>query len=399
MTPAFEIRNNLHWVGVKHQNLEIFDELFPTRNGSTYNAYLIQGSEKTVLIDTAKKLFQDEFLEKVKGLVPLDRIDAVVINHTEPDHSGSLGALLDVNPDLEVYCSRPAANFLTQIFNRPMNIKTVADGESLDLGGRTLQFILAPYLHWPDTMFTYLPEEKILFPCDGFGAHHCPAEGMYNDEVADFHEDFAHYFDTIMRPFKDKILEAIAKIDPLEIEMICPSHGPILREDPWAAVNDYRKWSTPEETSGVPKALVVVLSPHGNTRTMAGKVVEGLEQEGVEVELLSLVEAQPDELRAAYERNDALIVGTPTINRDAPPSVWNALALLTLSAPKGRTAAVFGSFGWSGEAVGLIEERLKGLKFNLAAEGLRYRFRPDENDLSQCTALGQKVALALLGQR
>lgn len=393
MANTAEICSNVHWVGARHPDLTVFDELFPTRRGTTYNSYLVQGADKVALIDTVKESFGDEFLTKVASIVPLAKIDLVVVNHAEPDHSGALGRLLDENPDITVCCSRAGAKFLEQLYERPLNTRVVSEGEEIDLGGKTLRFILAPFLHWPDTMFTHLPEDGLLFSCDAFGAHYC-GNGLYNDEVGAFSAEFAFYFDTIMRPFKDKIREAVAKVEGLELSMICPSHGPILRKDPMAAIASYRKWATVPENER-PRALLIVLSPHGNTRTMASAVREGLEAEGVEVIVKSLVDSADEEIRDELERSDLLLVGSPTINRDAPPPVWRALSLLSSVTPGGKLGAVFGSYGWSGEAVKLIEERLKGVKYRLVADGLCLRFRPTAEDITACREFGRSAARAL----
>ena len=231
MSNTAEICSNVHWVGARHPELTVFDELFPTRRGTTYNAYLVQGSEKIALIDTVKEMFSEEYLDKVGSIVPLEKIDLVVVNHAEPDHSGALGALLERNPDVTICCTRPGAKFLEELYERPLNTRVVSDGEEIDLGSKTLRFYMAPFLHWPDTMFTYLPEDAILFSCDAFGAHFC-GPGLYNDEVGAFSSEFAFYFDTIMRPFKDKIREAVAKVEGLDLSMICPSHGPLFRNYP-----------------------------------------------------------------------------------------------------------------------------------------------------------------------
>jgi flavorubredoxin len=397
MNDTVEIRPDVWWLGARHPQLQVFDELFPTRHGTTYNAYLVRGTQKTALIDTVKAPFTEEYLEKLRRLTPIERIDLVVVNHTEPDHSGALGRLLELNPEITVCCTRPGENFLRELFDGKMRTRVVADGEELDLGGRRLRFILAPSLHWPDTMFTYLPEEAILFPCDAFGAHFCPPQGLYNDEVPDFSAEFAFYFDTIMRPFKEKIREAVAKVEPLDIRLVCPSHGPILRREPKAAIAAYGRWSAAPPASDRKRVLLVTLSPHGNTRAMAAAVRQGLEEVGLEVAEFPLTDTPAATLRDELERADALLVGTPTINRDAPPPVWHALALLSTVTPKGKTAAVFGSYGWSGEAVKLVEERLRGLKYTLAAPGLAFRFHPTEADIAACRQFGRTVGEALAG--
>ena len=279
MSEIVEIASGIHWVGAKHPELEVFDDLFPTHNGTTYNSYLVRGSVKTALIDTVKAPFTEAFLAKVEKLLPLEQVDVVVINHTEPDHSGALAALLERNPNITVYITKAGENFLKQLINAPFKAHVVADGEELDLGGRTLRFVLAPYLHWPDTMFTYLVEDQILFPCDAFGAHYC-ATRLFDDEIADFSADFHVYFDCIMRPFKDKALAAIAKIRGERIEVICPSHGPVLRSDPWKYIGYYEEWCRPKNDGR--KIVIFYLSPHHNTEKMAAAVAKGAAVPGVE---------------------------------------------------------------------------------------------------------------------
>ena len=391
-----EVTNNVFWVGVRHPDLEIFDELFPTHNGTTYNAYVVRGEQKTALIDTVKAPFTDEFFAKVEEAVGLDQIDLVVINHTEPDHSGALARLLEKRPDLPVYCSRPAQNFLSQLLNKPINAHVVSDGDEIDLGGRTLRFILAPYLHWPDTMFTYLVEDAVLFPCDGFGAHYC-ASKLFDDEIPDFSHDFHFYFDCIMRPFKDKVRAAVAKVDELELKLICPSHGPIRRIDPKAVVDSYRRWSALPPEQANPRALMLTLSAHGNTHSMAKAMREELEEKNFNVVELRLCEMRDSDLRDELELADLVLIGVSTINRDAPPQAWHALSLFSLVTPKAKIAAAFGSFGWSGEAVKLVEERLKGLRFKLPVPALTVRFAPTEENLQECREFAGQLATHVVG--
>jgi len=394
MTQGQQIISGVDWVGVRHPDLKIFDEIFPTHNGTTYNAYLVRGLNKTALIDTVKEPFTEEFLAKLEAAGGLDRIDLVVINHTEPDHSGALRHLLARRPDLPVYCTKPAQNFLAQLLNAPFNAQLVSDGMEVDLGGRTLRFLLAPYLHWPDTMFTYLVEDAVLFPCDAFGAHYCPRL-LFDDEIPDFSQDFLFYFDCIMRPFKDKVREAVAKVEKLPLQLICPSHGPLLRRNPQAVVDAYRRLSALPPASAKPRAVMLTLSSHGNTRQMAAAVREGVESRGFEVLEMRLCDLRDGDLRDELELADLVLVGTATINRDAPPQVWHALSLFSLVTPKAKFAAVFGSFGWSGEAVKMVEERLRGLRFKLAAPSLTLRFRPTDDDLVACRKFGEEAAQAV----
>ncbi len=393
-----EVSSSVKWVGVRHPDLEFFDDLFPTHNGTTYNSYLVQGRDKTVLIDCVKEKFSDEFFANIEQCLPLKDIDAVVVNHTEPDHSGALGRLVELNPEIVVYCSRPAANFLKQLVHKPLNIEVIEDGQELDLGGKTLRFISAPFLHWPDTIFTYLVEDHTLFSCDAFGAHYCPKEYLFDDQIADFSADFHLYFDCIMRPFKDKIRLALTKIENLQIDMVCPSHGPIRRLTHADAIHAYRRWSALPPEGEKPKAVLAVLSSHGNTRKMADIINKTLATRGFDVQEFSLCGMRDDDYRDALEQADVVVFGSPTIQRDAPPHVWHALSLLSTVTLKSRWAAVFGSFGWSGEAPGMIEGRLAGLKFKLAAESLTCRFTPTEEVFAACSSMADQIADTVLAE-
>lgn len=391
MKNCIQVADKLHWVGVRHPDLKVFDDLFPTHNGTTYNSYLIQGEKLTVLIDTVKEPFSEEFFSKVAEQIPPEKIDAVVVSHTEPDHSGALVHLLDKNPELIVYCSKPAENFLKQLLNRDFKRVIVKDGDELDLGGRTLRFLLAPYLHWPDTIFSYLVEDEILFPCDAFGAHYCP-DRLFDDENSEFYADFHFYFDCIMRPFKDKVRDALAKIKDLPIRMVCPSHGPVRRSTGDFAIESYARWSVAPPLGGKPKAVLAVLSSHGNTRDMADVIKTELEAQGMDVIGFALSDMRDDDYRNALEQADVLIIGTPTIQRDAPPQVWHALAMISSVTPKTKVAAVFGSFGWSGEAVKMVEQRLLGLKYKLATEGVTFRFTPTAENFESCRKFAEQIA-------
>ncbi len=395
MENSIQVVHGVHWVGVRHPDLKVFDDLFPTRNGTTYNSYLIQGTNKTALIDTVKEPFAGEFFSKVGEHIDPAKVDIVVVNHTEPDHSGAVAQLIEKNPAVQVYCSKAGENFLKQLLNRSFNAVIVNDGDEVDLGGKTLRFIMAPYLHWPDTIFTYLVEEELLFPCDAFGAHYCP-DKLFDDEINEFYSDFHFYFDCIVRPFKDKVRDALKKCEGLPIKMVCPSHGPIRRSSGQFAIESYARWCAAPSNSGKPKALLAVLSSHGNTRDMAKVIETELFAQGVDVTTFALSDMRDDDYRDALEHADVLLIGTPTIQRDAPPHVWHALSLISSVTPKSKLGAVFGSFGWSGEAVKMVEQRLTGLKYKLVAEGLTFRFTPTKENMEACRAFAEQVAGVVL---
>ncbi len=387
-----EIKKGIYWIGALDPDLRLFDVLFPTEHGTTYNSYLIRG-DKVAVIDTAKGRCYDQFLSNVRSLVGPEDVDYVICNHMEPDHSGSLAAFLREAKNAQVVVSRTGEHYVRNILNADVSPLKMGDGDVLDLGGKTLRFVFAPFLHWPDTMFTYAVEDRVLFPCDVFGSHHCD-ERMYDDLVGDFSEDFEFYYRGIMGPFKDKVLEAIDKIRDLDIEIIAPSHGPILRSDPWRYVNQYAQWSTlpPAKAKSI---LIFYASAHGNTKMMAEEIAKGARVEGVEVEVFNLTETAPSEVGDRIEVADALIVGSPTINGDAVKPVWDLLSSLATIKLRGKVGAAFGSYGWSGEAVGMIEDRLKSLKFKVSEPGLRFTLVPTAEELESCRQFGAKIAESL----
>lgn len=390
MLGPVEIKPGLYWIGSEDPDLRVFDDLFPTEHGTSYNAYLLKGTEKTAIIDTVDHKNVDEYMDKVRSLVDPAAIDYIIVNHTEHDHSGSLAYLLEQAPQAVVYCTIAAKNFLGNMLHKPFTCQTVKDGDTLDLGGRTLRFIPAPFLHWPDTMFTRLEEENILFSCDAFGAHYWNAGHIFNDECEDFTSARHFYFDCIFRPFKDKILSAVEKIRHDVIDMICPSHGPIIRKDPWKVIQQFENWSKPPSQSK--KIVILFLSPHGSTEMMAHAVANGARLDGLEICSYHINSLTAGELRNLMEEASALIFGIPTFNRDIAKPMWEVLAYLSTVKLQTNLAGIFGSYGWSGEACKMAEERLKSLGFKLVADSVRTTFTPTDEVLTRCEELGRAVA-------
>ena len=393
MDDIIEIKPGIYWIGAKDPDLRIFDDLYPTDFGTTYNSYLIKGNDRIAIIDTVKHRYSEEFLAKVERLVDPAKVDYIVVNHTEPDHSGSLAALLRHCPKAVVVSTQAARNFLGNLLHAPFPSQVVKDGDVIDLGGKHLRFIIAPFLHWPDTMFTLLEEERTLFTCDAFGAHYS-WPNIFADQCPDYSGEIEFYFDCLIRPFKDKVLAAIEKIREERLDLLCPSHGPVIRADPWQTINAYEQWSMPPDNGR--KVLIFYLSPHGNTEKMAAAVARGASLPGVTVESCHITRHTATEMRHLMETADALIFGIPTINRDIPKPMWDLLANLSTVRLKAGIGGVFGSYGWSGEACRIGEERLKGLNFKLPAPFVRAPFAPLPEALEQCAELGRAVAEEVL---
>jgi flavorubredoxin len=242
-------------------------------------------------------------------------------------------------------------------------------------------------------MFTLLEQDELLFTCDAFGAHYC-GSSIFNDEVPDYSKDMHFYFDCLVRPFKDKVITAIKKIEGEKIAMICPSHGPIIRKDPSRYIGFYQEWAKP--VTGPKKVAIFYLSPHGNTEKMAKAVARGASQEGLEVDCFHIVQLSADEIRDHMEEADALIFGTPTINRDIPKPMWDVLSYLSTVKLKGNIGGAFGSYGWSGEACKMVEERLRGLNFKIPVTFVRAPFSPRPETIQQCEAFGRAIADEIL---
>ncbi len=393
---GLKIKDGVFYTGAFDPDLRVFDIVIPTAHGTTYNSYFIQGSEKSALIDTVKLNTKDQLISKLSGLTDISKIDYIVINHTEPDHSGSLHLIKEIAKDATLVYSKNAHHFVKHIIKKDYNNITVGDGDSLDLGGKTLEFISAPFLHWPDTMFSYLKEDKILFPCDFFGAHYCDAN-VFNDLLADkdeAFEAFKFYFTHIMRPFKNYSLSALDKLKNYDIEIIAPSHGPVLRKDLKKYIDWYMeasKASNPDST--VKKIAVIYASAYGNTEEMAKHIAKGANIDGLtEVSLINLVESDIKDVVDNIERADAVIVGSPTLNAKPPKPIFDMISSLVMLNVKNKRAAVFGCYGWSGEAVQMVQDILKSLRFVIVQEGLKIQMTPFEEDLLNCEKFGLDFA-------
>ncbi len=392
-----DVSSDVKWIGILDPGLVTFDVVMETKYGTTYNSYFIDAEKKTI-IETSKEGFKDTYLNKVGRVVDFKDIEYIVLNHTEPDHAGNLTHLLDLAPQATVVGSRAAINFLTHMVDKDFKKLIVKDGDTLDLGNKTLKFIGAPFLHWPDTMYTYLEEDKLLFTCDSFGCHYCD-ERMFDDLVDDFDDAFKYYFDVILKPFSNYMLQAIDKIENLDIEAICTGHGPILRAN-W---KKYVEWSKKlsqdtEEVTEDLKVFIPYVSAYGNTRKIAEKIAEGIKMASseIDVDIMDIEMKELGEIEEKVYGSSAFIIGTPTINQNTLLPIYNLLAVINPIRSKGKLAGAFGSFGWSGEAVKIVQENLKNLKLKVYDEdGLKINFVPygksDEKAIEYGLGFGKKL--------
>jgi flavorubredoxin len=393
MKEAFEVKKDIYWTGVIDKDLKVFDIIMETEFGTTYNAYFID-DEKKVLFDTVKPNFKKEFIEKLSKLTDIKELDYVVIHHTEPDHAGSLKYILDINPDVEVICTNAARMYLAEQVNRPFKCHVIKDGETLNIGKRTLKFISAPFLHWADTMFTYIEEDKTLLTCDAFGCHFASVDA--NDVDSDnYLKSAKHYFDCIVKPFSKHVLKAVNKVVELglDFDTILTSHGPILTKEPMAQVKRYVEWSTETVNSTNQDQLAILyLSAYTNTKVMAEKIAEGAKSVVDNVQLYDIEAMDLHELHDIIVMSKGVIFGSPTINRTMVKPMWDAFSVIDPMANQGKIAGVFGSYGWSGEGITMAETNLKGMGFKMPVESLKKKFFPSDDTLQECFDFGAEFA-------
>lgn len=393
---AIKLRENIWSVGIQNPALRVFDVVMESKYGTSYNAYLVTGGEKTALIEAVHKDYFDELVRNVEEVLPIERVDYLIMNHTEPDHSGGVKALLERCPNLTVLCSASAKKFLGAISNENFPCRVVKNGDTLDLGGKTLTFISAPLLHWPDSMFTWDEADKTLFTCDFLGAHFCEPSMMDTGIHAVYRQAYEgevrYYFDCIFGPFKPAVLDGLDKM-PAEAELVCTSHGPCLTAATLAHVKDcYRQWATPAPRPTVKTAAVLYCSAYGCTASLAQAAAQALADDGCKVTTVDLVAPQGADVAALVNSCDVVLFGAPTINRSAPEAIWYAVHAVDAINTRGRAAGAFGSFGWTGEAAGMVHEQLKQLKFAMPEAPFKVCFTPTEDDLAAVAAWARSVA-------
>ena len=387
------LSENVKWIGVLDPDLVTFDIVMETRFGTTYNSYFINADKKAV-IETVKFSFRNEFLDKIRQLTDPSEIEYIILNHTEPDHSGSLETLLKYASNATVVGSGQAINNLQEMLGKTFKSMKVKDGMLLSLGNMTLKFIGAPNLHWPDSIYTYLVEEKVLFTCDSFGAHYCNS-AMYDDLVGNYEDTLRYYFNVILKPFSKFMLKAIEKIRQLEINVIGTGHGPILRTN-WKQVVDITEMLANEYMASIgPESahiLIAYVSAYGYTREMAINIAAGLRKScQAEIDIVDLEKIRLEDLEEKIVRSKAIIIGSPTINQNTLLPVFSLFSLINPIRDKGKIGASFGSFGWSGEATKIIDSSLKSLKLDVPFEGLNEKFYPHSEKATQLEEFGTKL--------
>jgi NADH oxidase (H2O-forming) len=393
-----DITDNVKWVGVLDYDIVTFDVVMETEYGTTYNSYFIDAQKKTV-IDTVKEKFWGDYVEKLKRVTNPAEIEYIIALHTEPDHSGNIRNLLDIAPKATVVGSGNAIRYLKDMIGPEFPHLVIKDGQSLDLGNRTLRFMGASNLHWPDTMYAYLEEESLLFTCDSFGCHFCHEE-MFDDKVGNFDDAFTYYFNVILKPFSKHMLRAIEKIRPLEIHAICPGHGPVLRSN-WKKFVDLSEKYSLEAIQLLDKHRVYIpyVSAYHKTGVLAEKIAEGIRSYGkIEVDLQDIENVPLGEIDEKVARASAIIVGSPTINQNILLPVYKLFAVISPLRDHGKLAGAFGSYGWSGENKTMLETNLVNLKLNYFRDGVFVKFTPNPEEIEKCIRYGRAFGETLLAQ-
>lgn len=379
-----QLRKDLFLLNVQDSKLRRFDIVMETKFGTTYNSYVIKGSEKTALIDANKDLFDEDFIRRLQSVTPIEKIDYLVVQHTEPDHSGSIAGLLRLNPNITLVGSFMAMRLVREIVNHDFKQIVVKDNDVISLGDKTLQFLSLPNLHWPDTICTYVRELKVLFTCDFFGAHYSGKDYLLSQmkDQKDYMAARRYYFDMIMSPFKTYVRAALTRLPKLDFDIVCPSHGPVIDEDLPGLMKQYDLWSELPAKGATPLVVIAFASNYGYTCTLAETIAETIKKQGLAVESYDLVVTPKETVLARLAFATGLLVGSPTIVGDIVPPVSEFLYNLNGIIHGGLYASAFGSYGWSGEAVPNILARLKQTRMKIADEGYRSRLKPDEVKLA-----------------
>jgi anaerobic nitric oxide reductase flavorubredoxin len=390
-----EIAKGVYWVGVVDWGIRHFHgHELSTHRGTSYNAYLIV-DEKVTLVDTVWTPFADQLIANIREVIDPARIDYVIANHAEPDHAGSLGAVMRRAPKAELICSTRGAESIEGHHHQGWKMRAVKTGERLSLGGDELAFIEAPMLHWPDSMFTYLAGRQLLMPNDAFGQHYA-AGFRFNDEVdqAELYEEALKYYANILTPFSNLVTKKIEEVLALglPVKVIAPSHGIIWRRDPLQIVTKYQEWARqiPEK-----KAAILFDTMWEATRFMAEAIGDGLAKEGIPHKLFHVAVSDRNDVIKEMFTAAALIIGSPTLNGGLLPTIMPLLEDCRGLKFKNKVGAAFGTYGWSGEAVKIIEKHFEACKIPVVAPGVLAKWRPRAEDLAACEALGRTVARAI----
>lgn len=393
-----ELRNGVYWVGATDWIVRYFHGFeLSTHRGTTYNAYLIK-DQKNVLIDTVWEPLTDRFLENLKEAIDISKIDYVVMNHGEPDHSGALPVVMEYIPHATIIVSKKGLETANRYYHKEWNFKVVSTGDRINIGRNDLVFIEAPMLHWPDSMFTYLTGENILFSNDAFGQHYA-SSSIFSDEVdeTEVNQEAIKYYANILTPFSRFVTRKIDELKGLglPVDMIAPSHGVIWRKDPMAIVEKYYEWASGSSNKSV---VIAYNSMWGATHKMAEFIGKGLQYAGVEYKIYNISNTDKSDVLTEIFKSKGVLLGSSTVNNGLLASIMPLIEDLMGLKFIDKVGAAFGSYGWSGESPKLLEEYLTKAKIKVIQDGLKFKYMPDDRELEECIAFGKNFGEKMLGE-
>lgn len=388
---TLKLKDDLYWAGIIDKDLRVFDVIMHTEFGTTYNSYVLNCGDATILFETAKAKFSKDYEDALAEISCTEKIDYIVVNHTEPDHAGSIATIIEKHPDVKIIALPIAINFLKEIINAPFNAVPVKNGQEMQIGNKTLRFFGLPNLHWPDSMYTYIVEDKALFTCDSFGAHYAH-EGVLRSTVQKedrYHSAAKYYYDMILGPFANPFMQnAINVVKGLDVDMICTGHGPVLDSHIEGILALYQEWVTPKPSNEKLTVAIPYVTSYGYTAEMAENIAKGIRSTGdIDVTTYDLVTEDHETVVNKVISADGVLYGAPTILQEAPAPLWQLTISMFPIHCTGKLAGVFGSYGWSGEGVGNIAERLKQLKYDVM-DSLKLKFKPSDDEITKCFEYG-----------
>jgi flavorubredoxin len=392
-----EIKTDIYWIGVNDRTTDLFEGLWPiTQEGVSYNAYLIN-DEKTAIVDLAKALKTDEFFEHIDQVSDISRLDYVIVNHMEPDHSGILRTLRRMAPQVTIVGSERTRDMLASFYGITNGVQVVQDGDSLSLGKHTLKFVYTPFVHWPETMVTYEATEQVLFSCDAFGGYGALHGTIFDDEISDpefYFREALRYYVNIVAVFSRPVLQAIAKLADVPVSVIAPSHGLVWRDRPGTIVDLYTKWAGYATEPADEGVTLIYGSMYGNTEKMMSAVAQGVSQEGLPVAIFDVTHTHVSYILPSLWTQRGVIVGAPTYEGALFPPMAQVLEMAALKRIRNKTVARFGSYGWSGGAQRHFDRLIGPMKWS-AAEPFEFVGAPTDDDLRRGEEFGATFARAV----
>ena len=392
--PSVEIRPNIFWIGLNDRTTDLFEGIWPvSESGVTYNSYLVR-DRKNVLIDLSKGFKTDEYLETIESIVPLASISAIVLNHMEPDHTGAVRAIVRLSPGCTLMVTEKARDMLSAFYGITENVHIVKDGEELSLGARTLKFVHAPFVHWPETMVTLSASDGILFSCDAFGGYGALPGTIFDDQCTDlvfYEREALRYYVNIVAKFSNPTLKAIDKLSGVPVEVIAPSHGLVWRRDPARIVELYRKWAELAKGGGEIGVTLVYGSMYGNTEKMMNAVAQGISRAGVPVEIFDAARTHSSYMLPSLWTYRGVMIGAPTYEGTLFPPVAQAIDMAALKGIRVKKAAIFGSYGWSKGGMAAFQKMVEPLKWDVT-DIFEFRGSPTEALLKKGEEFGERFA-------